>query len=402
MTCAALAGALVDWRAELERLKARMGSAFRRSEQRATAGVFVEGLLSGAERKTGWMLAEQAGLPKPYRVQSLLGRSRWSSDDLRDLVRDYALEALADAGGVLVIDETGFLKKGRHSVGVGRQYSGTAGRIENCQVGVFATYASRWGHALVDRQLYLPKDWTEDVERRAKAAVPDDIAFATKPAMARAMVGRLLDAGLPCAWVLADALYGSDYKLRRMLEERGQPYVLAVRSNQSIRFLTDDWGLVQTDPATTAGGLEDADWHALSAGEGAKGPRLYDWARVALGWATEPGFERWLLIRRSPRDPARLAFFFAYAPEGTALPELARAAGSRWAIEECFLRAKDDLGLDHCEARSWHGWHRHMTLVMAAQAFLAKLTAMQARATFGKPPEDKTSPAPRRNAPEAA
>ncbi|TFL16202.1 hypothetical protein [Jannaschia formosa] len=168
-----------------------------------------------------------------------------------------------------------------------------------------------------------------------------------------------------------------------------------------IRFLTDDWGLMQTDPATTAGGLADEDWHALSAGEGAKGPRLHDWARVALGWAAEPGFERWLLIRRSPREPDRLAYFFACAPEGTALPELARAAGSRWAIEECFLRAKDDLGLDHCEARSWHGWHRHMTLVMAAQAFLATLAATQARDAFGKPSEDKTSPTPQ-DAPEAA
>ncbi len=392
----ALAGALEDWRAELDRLKARMGSAFRRTEQRVAAAAFVDGLLSGAERKTGWMLAEQAGLLKPYRVQSLLGRSRWSADDLRDLVRDYALEALGDAGGVLIVDETGFLKKGWHSVGVGRQYSGTAGRIENCQVGVFAAYASHWGHALVDRQLYLPKDWAEDAGRRTKAAVPDDVAFVTKPAMARAMIGRLLDGGLPCAWVLADALYGSDYKLRRMLESRGQSYVLAVRGNQSIRLLTDDWGLVQTDPATTASELRNEDWHALSAGEGAKGPRLYDWARVPLGWAAEPGFERWLLIRRSIRDRDRLAFFFAYAPKGTALPEFARAAGSRWAIEECFLRPKDDLGLDHCEARSWHGWHRHMTFVMAAQAFLATLAVahgqmhLAADATHARPACSKT------------
>ena len=244
MAVAEWTGALIDWRAELERLKGRIAFAFKRSEQRETAGAFVEGLLSGAERKTGWMLAEQAGLAKPYRVQSLLGRSSWSADRLRDLVRDYAVEALRDPGGVLVLDETGFLKKGRHSVGVGRQYSGTAGRIENCQVGVFAAYASRWGHALVDRQLYLPKDWAEDEARRRKARVPDDVAFATKPTMARAMIARLLDAGLPCAWVLADALYGSDYQLRRLLEGRGQPYVLAVRSNQSIRFTSRDWAQV--------------------------------------------------------------------------------------------------------------------------------------------------------------
>lgn len=392
MAVAEWTGALIDWRAELERLKDRIGSAFKRAEQRETAGGFVDGLLSGAERKTGWMLAEQAGLAKPYRVQSLLGRSSWSADRLRDLMRDYAVEALGDAGGVLVIDETGFLKKGRHSVGVGRQYSGTAGRIENCQIGVFAAYASRWGHALIDRQLYLPRDWAEDPERRAKASVPEAVGFATKPAMAREMVTRVLDTGLPCAWVLADALYGSDYQLRRMLEGRGQPYALAVRSNQSIRLLADDWSLVQTDPATIAGELEDGDWQALTAGEGAKGPRLYDWARVPLSWERGAGFERWLLIRRSPHDPARLAYHFAYAPEGTTLAEMAAAAGTRWAIEECFARAKDDLGLDHCEARSWHGWHRHMTLVMAAQAFLAHLAATQRRLAFGKALGDKTSP----------
>ena len=369
-----------------------IGSAFKRAEQRETAGAFVDGLLSGAERKTGWMLAEQAGLAKPYRVQSLLGRSSWSADRLRDLVRDYAVEALGDAGGVLIVDETGFLKKGRHSVGVGRQYSGTAGRIENCQVGVFAAYASRWGHALIDRQLYLPRAWAEDAARRCKACVPADTAFATKPAMAREMVARVLDAGLPCAWVLADALYGSDYRLRRMLEGRGQAYVLAVRGNQSIRFLAEDWGLVQSDPAAIAGELEEEGWRALTAGEGAKGPRLYDWARLPLFWERGEGFERWLLIRRSPRDPDRLAYFFAYAPAGTSLAELAGAAGSRWAIEECFARAKDDLGLDHCEARSWHGWHRHMSLVMAAQAFLARLAAGQRRTAFGKAAGDKTSP----------
>lgn len=383
-------GTLIDWRAELERLKGWIGPAFRRSELRETAGAFVEGLLSSAERKTGWMLAEQAGLAKPYRIQSLLGRSSWSADALRDLVRDYAAEALGDEHGVLIVDETGFLKKGKHSVGVGRQYSGTAGRVENCQVGVFAAYASRYGHALVDRQLYLPKDWAEDEARRGKASVPKGVPFATKPAMAREMIARSLDAGLPCAFVLADALYGSDYRLRRMLEERRQPYVLAVRSNQSIRFLAEGWGLVQTDPGTIASELAEEDWASLSAGEGAKGPRLYDWARVPLGWAAEEGFERWLVVRRSLKDPATLAYYFAYAPEGTSLAELAGAAGARWAIEECFLRAKDDLGLDHCEARSWHGWHRHMSLVMAAAAFLARLAADQRRQAFGK--ANETSP----------
>jgi SRSO17 transposase len=383
-------GTLVDWRAELEKLKRAIAPALGRAETRRSAAMFLDGLFSAAARKTGWMLAEQAGLDRPYRLQSLLGRSSWSADHLRDLVRRYVGEALGDPGGVLVVDETGFVKKGRQSVGVGRQYSGTAGRIENCQVGVFVAYASRWGHALVDRQLYLPKDWANDGQRRQTASVPDDIAFKSKPALAREMVERALDAGLSCAWVLADSLYGSDSQLRRMLEDRGQPYVLAVRSNHTLRFL-EDWTLVQTDPATLAAALGDDAWSSLAAGEGSKGPRLYDWARVPLGWSRGEGFERWLLLRRSRHDPHALAFYFAYAPEGASLAELAGAAGLRWTIEECFLRAKDDLGLDHCEARSWHGWHRHISLVMAAAAYLARLSADQRRLAFGK--RDKRSPA---------
>ena len=383
------AGSVSDWRAALERLKAQISSAFIRSEQRASAGSFIDGLLSGAERKTGWMLAEEAGLSQPYKIQSLLGRSRWSADTLCDRVRGYALEALADPDGVLVIDETGFLKKGGHSVGVARQYSGTAGRIENSQIGVFASYASRWGHALIDRRLYLPKSWANDPQRRAKAHVPEEIAFATKPEMAREMVARLLDEGIPCAFILADAVYGADTKFRRMLEERQQPYVLAVRSNQTLRFM-EDWTLIQSDPFTMIAELPGDVWTPLSAGEGAQGPRLYDWARIQLKYHAPEGFSRWLLARRSLRDPEAIAYYFAYARSGTTLAELAAAAGLRWTIEECFLRAKDDLGLDHCEARSWHGWHRHISLVMAAAAFLASLGADQRRSGLTNP--NKTSP----------
>lgn len=389
------ASSVSDWSHALVGLKGFIAPAFNRSEQRASAGVFIDGLLSGAERKTGWMLAEEAGMARPYRIQSLLGRSSWSADALCERVRSYALEALGDPDGVLVVDETGFLKKGRHSVGVARQYSGTAGRIENSQIGVFASYASRWGHALVDRRLYLPKAWANDPDRRAKAHVPEDLAFATKRAMACEMIANLLDEGTPCAFVLADAVYGSDFRFRRMLEARGQPYVLAVRSTHSLRFL-DEWHLVQTDPATMIADLPSEDWQALSAGEGAKGHRLYDWARVPLNYTAGEGFSRWLLARRSLRDPGAVAYYFAYARSDATLPELASAAGLRWTIEECFLRAKDDLGLDHCEARSWHGWHRHMSLVMAAAAFLAALSADQRRTAFSKP--NKTSP---RSQPEA-
>lgn len=283
----------------------------------------------------------------------------------------------------------GFLKKGAHSVGVARQCSGTAGRVENCQVGVFAAYASRWGQALVDRRLYLPRGWADDAARREKASVPQETAFATKPAIAGAMLAELLDAGLPVRWVLADALYGSDFRLRWMLEERGQPYVLAVRSNQSVKFL-EGWLPVLTDPAAMAAAIPGEDWHTLAAGEGSKGPRLHHWARLPLRWITAAGFERWLLIRRSRHDPDAMAYYFAHAPQGTSLAELAGAAGLRWTIEQTFQHARDDLGLDHCEARSWHGWHRHMTLVMAAAAYLAKLSADRRRQAFRK--GDKTSP----------
>jgi SRSO17 transposase len=293
------------------------------------------------------------------------------------------IEALGDADGVLVVDETGFLKKGEHSVGVARQYSGTAGRIENCQIGVFLAYASRYGQALIDRRLYLPEAWAQDECKRAKAGVPEEVAFATKPQMACELIAQALDAGAPCAWVLADALYGSDSRLRRMLEKRGQPYVLAVRSNHCLRFWTEE-GLEETNPAAMADALASEAWATHAAGEGTKGLRLYEWARIALSSTADPGFEPWLLIRRSRREPDKRAYYFAFAPVGVSLGELAGAAGLRWTIEECFERAKDDLGLDHCEARSWHGWHRHMSLCLAAAAFLARLAADLRRATWGK------------------
>ena len=231
---ASWSGTLLSWERDLSALKELLGPVFGRRELRETGGVFLDGLLSGVERKTGWLMAEQAGAAQPYRMQSLLGRSRWDAEALRDRVRSYVIEALGDPDGVLVVDETGFLKKGTHSVGVARQYSGTAGRIENCQVGVFLSYASRYGHALIDRRLYLPQDWAADAARRAEASIAEDTGFATKPQIARELIAVALDAGVPCAYVLADALYGSDKSLRVMLEQREQPHVLAVRSNERL------------------------------------------------------------------------------------------------------------------------------------------------------------------------
>jgi SRSO17 transposase len=346
-------------------------------------------VLSGVARKTGWQLAEQAGLERPYRLQSLLGRGAWEADRLRDLARSDALATLGDAGGVLVVDETGFLKKGTHSVGVARQYSGTAGRVENCQVGVFVAYASRFGQALIDRRLYLPEVWANDAARRRVAAVPETVAFQTKPVIAAEMIAAALDAGAPCAFVLADALYGQDSRIRCMLETRQQPYVLATRSNHTLRLLTNE-DLERTDPLTLADALPPEAWIAHAAGEGSKGPRLYDWARIALPWTVDTGFERWLLIRRGRREAVERAYYLVFTRTGTTLAELAGAAGLRWTIEDCFQRAKEELGLDHCEARSWHGWHRHITLCMAAAAFLARLQALLRRAAFSKP--NRTSP----------
>jgi SRSO17 transposase len=383
MSVASWAGSLLAWERELSALKARLGPAFGRRELRETGGAFLDGLLSGVERKTGWLMAEQAGAARPYRMQSLLGRSRWEADALRDAVRAYVVEALGDPDGVLVVDETGFLKKGAHSVGVDRQYSGTAGRIENCQVGVFLSYASRFGHALIDRRLYLPKGWAEHDARRAAAAIPAATGFATKPEIARDLIAAALDAGMPCAYVLADALYGSDKRLRVMLEQRAQPHVLAVRSNERL--------MAGSFHTRTAADIADAvapgDWQRLAAGEGAKGPRLYDWARVRLFRLQERGqkFDHWLLVRRSLRVPAERAYYVVFAPADASLAELAGVAGLRWTIETCFETAKDELGLDHCEARSWHGWHRHMTLVMAALAFLARLRADLLRASIAEP-----------------
>src|SRR5947209_12718768 len=341
MSVASWSGSALQWERDLSALKSRLAPVFGRRDVGASAGAFIDGLLSGISRKTGWLMAEQAGLDRPYRMQSLLGRSAWDADALRDRVRAEVIGVLGDPRGVLVVDETGFLKQGTHSVGVARQYSGTAGRIENCQVGVFLGYASPLGQSLIDRRLYLPDAWAADEARRPQVRVPEPVTFATKPQIACDLITAALDAGTPCAWVLADALYGSDSRLRRMLEARRQPYVLAVRSNHTLRMLTG-MGLLQTDPAQLADDLPGNAWAAHAAGEGSKGLRLYEWARIALPSTVDEGFERWLLIRRSRRDEQDCAYYLVFAPAGTDLAELAGTAGLRWTIEECFQRAKEN------------------------------------------------------------
>ena len=260
-----------------------------------------------------------------------------------------------------MLDETGFVKKGTHSVGVQRQYSGTAGRIENCQVGVFLAYAGAKGHALLDRALYLPEGWAKDPTRRARAGVPDAVTFTTKPKLGRVMLERAFAAAVPCAWVVGDSVYGADHAVRRCVEQRGRGYVLVVTSTQRLGLKpVEDW-------------LEDVPakgWRRLSAGEGAKGPRFYDWAYLPYRSDTAPGWQKGLLIRRSLAEPDKLTFYLTLSPTTTSLEDLVRVAGTRWAVEACFEAAKGEVGLDQYEVRSWTGWHRHVTLAMLAHVYL--------------------------------
>jgi SRSO17 transposase len=356
----------VYW-AEVER---RIGSLFARSEARIRAMAYLAGLLSPAERKNSWQLAEISGDPNPYGFQHLLGRADWDADALRDELRTYVTDYLADPAAVGVIDETGFLKKGRHSAGVARQYSGTAGRIENCQIGVFLAYASDQGHTLLDRELYLPKEWTEDRDRCRRAGIPGERTFATKPALARQMLERTFATGVVLAWVTGDCIYGDDRKLRVWLEGRTQAYVLAVSGKEAV------WIKQQQRQIKTALAEVPAEgWERISAGQGSKGPRWYDWLRLELSDPMQTGWKRWLLLRRSLSDPSEMTAYVAFAPAHTTPADLVRVAGMRWTVEESIQTAKGEVGLDHYEVRSWSGWYRHMTLAMWAQAFLTVLRA---------------------------
>ena len=366
------AAAVQGWAAELDALGEQLGRHFPRSEPRRRAVGYLQGLLSDVERKNGWQLAERLGDPTPYGVQHLLGRADWDADAVRDDLVRYAHGHLADPDGVLVVDETGFLKKGTKSAGVHRQYSGTAGRIENCQVGVFLAFAGRHGHTLLDRELYLPKEWAADADRRPEAGIPGAVTFATKPQLAERMLRRAWRLGVKAAWVAADTVYGNDGKFRRFLEANRQPYVLAVQSNQQL------WdGTARTRVDAVAAGWPTGAWHRASAGAGAKGPRWYDWAVRAFGPVDERGWQLWLLVRRHREKADERAYYLCRGPADTPWRELVRVAGSRRSIEEGFERAKGECGLDEYEVRSWSGWYRHVTLSLFA---LALLTAVRNRA----------------------
>ncbi len=356
------------WAQGLGELQALIAPRFARSEPRERVGEYVRGLLAPLERKNGWTLAESAGEAGPAGMQRLLVGADWDADLVRDDVRDYVVEHLGDPGGVLVVDDTGFLKKGLKSAGVQRQYSGTAGRVENAQIGVFLGYAAPGGRTFLDRELYLPKSWTEDRKRCREAGIGDDVEFATKPDLAMTMLTRALDAGVPAAWVTADEAYGQVYRLRAMLEDRGMSYVLAVPCSQRVHPAPAAGGGTDVRADTVADRLAPQAWTTISTGAGAKGPRVYQWARAAVRPLAGPGY--WLLIRRSLSDPTDLAYYLCAAPARTPLRELARVAGTRWAIEETFQTAKGEVGLDHYQVRRYDGWYRHITLAMLAHAFL--------------------------------
>jgi SRSO17 transposase len=343
----------------------------------------VAGLVAGLERKNGWTLAEQAGEVCPDGMQRLLRRADWDVGVVRDDVRAYVIEQLGDPGGVLIADDTGFLKKGARSAGVQRQYSGTAGRTENCQVGVFLAYASVHGHALIDRELYLPQSWAGDRDRCREAGIPDRVEFATKPEQARAMIARAIAAGVPFAWFTADETYGQAKWLQAWLEERDIWYVMAIRCSDT---LTTPDGERRADDLIAA--VPARAWQKISAGAGAHGPREYNWARIPVRPGWERGRGHWLLARRSLADPGEIAYYACYGPRRSSTADLAWAGGSRWHIEECIQQAKGEAGLDQYQVRTWRAWYAHITLSMLALAWLAASRAQT----------QKKGPAPARRA----
>jgi SRSO17 transposase len=362
------------WQAEADRLLAGMAGRFVRVETRRRVRGFLFGLLADLPRKNCWSIAEHAGDADPHGMQYLLGRARWDTDGVRDDLRDYVTAELGDRDAVLVVDETGDVKKGTATVGVQRQYTGTAGRIENAQVAAYLTYAGARGHAMIDRELYLPKSWTGDPGRCTAAGVPADIDFATKPALAAGMLTRALTAGVPARWVTGDEVYGADPDLRAELEARRVGYVLAIGCDRRVPTAV---GLARADDITA--GLPKRAWQRLSAGSGAKGHRYYDWAWIAHpdpAGPADPGDGQcwWLLVRRH-RGTGELAFYRCYSPELVPLRELVRVAGRRWTVEESFQAGKGLAGLDEHQVRRWTSWQRWTLLAMVAHALLAVIAA---------------------------
>src|SRR2546425_1540580 len=336
----------------LAELFERIGSHFRRAEVRKRVRLYLQGLLASVERKNGWQMAEELGEANAHGVQRLLEEADWDEETVRDELRTYVIEQMGEPAGILVVDETGFVKKGQKSAGVARQYSGTAGRRENSQIGVFLQYASAQGAAFIDRALYLPEEWTQDRVRCREAGIPDEVGFATKGELAQQMLAHAFAAGVLAQWVVGDTVYGYD-ELRIFLEEQQKNYVVAVPETHPVWVAGR-----QQSVGLLAALLPQEAWVVLSAGEGSKGARLYEWAWLQLPEQAEhaAGRARWVLIRRSLSDPSKKAYYRAAGPTQTTLAELVAVAGSRWKIEEGLEQAKGEVGLDQDEVRTWRGW----------------------------------------------
>ncbi|MFD7283924.1 IS701 family transposase [Streptomyces sp. NPDC059862] len=363
-----------SWSGGIAGLRARFAGRFGRSEPRDRALDYMTGLLAPLERKNGWTLAEQVGQLRPDGVQRLLNHSEWDEDAVRDDARDFVVETIGAKDGVLIGDDTGFLKKGVRSAGVQRQYSGTAGRTENCQIGTFLAYASAKGRALIDRELYVPKSWTDDRDRCRAAGIDDTVPFATKIEHLKWMLQRAIDARVPFAWATADEAYGQVKHFRVRLEERQIAYVLATKVNDTV--LTTNGRGTRVDELIAA--LPKQAWKRISAGAGAHGQRIYHWARVAIRPSWQGGYGHWVLARRSLADPTEIAYYVCYGPITSQLKDLVKTAGTRWQVEECFQTAKGECGLDHYQVRLYRAWYRHITLAMAVLAYLTAVRAAEA------------------------
>ncbi len=358
--------AIGDWSEALEELHRRIAGRFARSEIRERVKRYMVGLLGRVERKNGWQLAEAIGERDPQGVQRLLNSARWDAEAVRDDLREYVVEHLGDEeSGVLVADETGFLKKGEKSVGVARQYTGTAGDTVDCQVGVFLVYASEKGAAFIDRALYLPEEWANDSKRRAEGGVPEEVAFANKIELAKRMLERAFEAGVPARWVAADSFYGRSHEFRAWLEERGRAYAVMVPKTNMVPLR----GRKKKIERLAERVPEDA-WSEVLPAEDSGERRPWEWACLGLAPDREKGMSRWLLVRRGSEDPEDLAFYEAYGPEDTSVEELVRICRDRWAIEVAFEEAKGEIGMDHYEVRKWGAWHRYVTLCLLVHAFL--------------------------------
>ncbi len=396
---------LERWSTDFEDFQARFARFFARSEPREAARRYLRGLLTPVQRKNCWQMAEAVGEKDPQQMQRLLYSARWDGDGTRDELQRFVVEQLGDEEGIGVVDETGFLKKGSKSVGVKRQYTGTAGKVENCQVGVFLTYVSPGGRTFLDRRLYLPQEWCADERRRQEAQVPQDVTFKTKPELGVEMLEHAWAQGVPMAWVTGDEVYGDAPHVRDAIRRGGKRYVLAVSCHTPVWRerppLEEPVAGAMGRPRTRARLAKAASsaetvavviasqpaqsWQRLTVSEGEKGPRIYDWTRVRVVESRDklPGPESWLLARRSITDPTDIAYVLSNAPQGTPLQTVAEVAAARWSIETTIEEGKGETGLDEYEVRYWHSWHRHITLSMMAHAWLASIRQAQGKKPAG-------------------